>query len=225
MRVLIVEDDPLLADGLTRTFNLHGFVADAVDNGRSADILLERDPFDLVVLDVGLPGIDGFEVARRARQRGSTVPILMLTARDAVHDRVHGLNLGADDYVQKPFDRDELLARAHALVRRSRAQQDTISHGRLVMDRAARRCFVDGEPLELSPREWTMLEYLLRNVERVVNKRQIVAATCRWDEDMSDNAVEVHVSRLRAKLEPHDIRIRTVRGFGYMLPAMPGDAH
>ncbi|HMN63477.1 MAG: response regulator transcription factor [Burkholderiaceae bacterium] len=226
MRVLIVEDDPLLADGLTRTFNGHGFVADTVDNGRSADILLERDPFDLVVLDVGLPGIDGFEVARRARQRGSTVPILMLTARDAVHDRVHGLNVGADDYVQKPFDKDELLARAHALVRRSRAQRhDTISHGRLVMDCAARRCFVDGAALDLPPREWLMLEYLLRNVERVVNKRQIVAAMCRWDEDMSDNAVEVYVSRLRAKLEPHGIRIRTVRGFGYMLQAVPGEAH
>ncbi|MCM5571124.1 response regulator transcription factor [Burkholderiaceae bacterium FT117] len=220
MRVLIAEDDPLLADGLTRTFNGHGHVADAVGDGRRADDLLRRDTFDLLVLDVNLPGIDGFEVARRARARGMAIPILMLTARDAVQDRVHGLNVGADDYLQKPFDKEELLARANALVRRSRAQRaDTIVHGPLVMDLAARRCFVDGDPLDLPPREWLLLEYLLRNVERVVTKDQIVAAVCRWDEDMSGNAIEVYVSRLRAKLEPHDVRIRTVRGFGYMLQA------
>lgn len=224
MRVLIVEDDPLLADGLTRTFNGQGFVADTVASGYSADELLRRDPFDLLVLDVGLPGIDGFEVARRVRRRGDAVPILMLTARDAVQDRVHGLNVGADDYVQKPFDKDELLARAHALVRRSRAaQRDVVSHGRLEMDCAARRCFAGGVPLELPPREWLLLEYLLRNVERVVNKEQIIAAVCRWDDDMSGNAVEVYVSRLRAKLEPHGVRIRTVRGFGYMLQAAADD--
>ena len=220
MRILIVEDDPLLADGLVRTFTSHGFVADRVDNGRLADELLRRDAFDLVVLDVGLPGLDGFEVVRRLRARGQGVPVLMLTARDAVQDRVHGLNLGADDYLLKPFETEELTARAAALVRRARAAHgDRITHGPLVMDLAARRCFLDGAPLELPLREWTLLEYLLRNVEKVVNKDQIIAAVCRWDEEMSPNAVEVYVSRLRAKLEPAGVHIRTVRGFGYMLQA------
>lgn len=224
MRVLIVEDDALLADGLVRTFAANGFVADRVDNGRTADDLLRREPFDLVVLDVGLPGLDGFEVVRRARARQQMMPVLILTARDAVQDRVHGLNLGADDYLLKPFDLDELMARANALVRRSRAQQhERIAHGPLEMDFVARRCFVGGEPLELPLREWTLLEFLLRNVEKVVNKEQIIAAVCRWDEEMSSNAVEVYVSRLRTKLDPHGIRIRTVRGFGYMLHAWPAD--
>ncbi|HVL59124.1 MAG TPA: response regulator transcription factor [Burkholderiaceae bacterium] len=218
MRVLIVEDDPLLADGLTRTFSGHGFCADAVDNGAAADQVLRRAPYDLLVLDVGLPGIDGFEVARRLRERGTELPILMLTARDSVQDRVHGLNVGADDYLQKPFDKDELLARANALVRRSRAaRQDRIVHGPLLMDLAARRCFLGDQPLELPLREWLLLEYLLRSVEKVVSKDQIIAAVCRWDEEITSNAVEVYVSRLRGKLEPHGIRIRTVRGFGYML--------
>ena len=224
MRVLIVEDDALLADGLVRTFAAQGFVADRVDNGRTADDLLRREPFDLVVLDVGLPGLDGFEVVRRARARQQMMPVLILTARDAVQDRVHGLNLGADDYLLKPFDLDELMARANALVRRSRAQQhDRITHGPLEMDFVARRCFLDGQPIDLPLREWTLLEFLLRNVEKVVNKEQIIAAVCRWDEEMSSNAVEVYVSRLRTKLESHGIRIRTVRGFGYMLHAWPGD--
>lgn len=220
MRVLIVEDDPLLADGLVRTFNGRGFVADTVSDGATADGILRRETFDLLVLDIGLPGLDGLELARRVRARGTQVPILMLTARDAVRDRVTGLNAGADDYLQKPFDKEELLARAHALIRRSRASGlDRIGHGPLTMDLSARRCFVGGEPLNLPMREWLMLEFLLRNVEKVVNKEQIIASVCRWDEELTGAAVEVYVSRLRAKLEPHGIRIRTVRGFGYMLPA------
>ena len=220
MKILIVEDDPLLADGLVRTFSSHHFVPDRVDNGRLADELLRHDAFDLVVLDVGLPQMDGFEVVRRLRARGQTVPVLMLTARDAVQDRVHGLNLGADDYLLKPFETDELIARAQALVRRARAaHSDRITHGPLTMDLGARRCFLGEEPLELPLREWSLLEYLLRNVEKVVNKDQIIAAVCRWDEEMSLNAVEVYVSRLRNKLEPAGVRIRTVRGFGYMLHA------
>lgn len=222
MRALIVEDDALLADGLLRTFAANGFAADRVDNGRTADNLLRREDFDLIVLDVGLPGLDGFEVVRRLRARQQTMPVLILTARDAVADRVHGLNLGADDYLLKPFDIDELIARAQALVRRSRAtQHNRIVHGPLEIDFSARRCFLHGQPLELPLREWMLLEYLLRNVKKVVNKDQIIAAVCRWDEDMSANAVEVYMSRLRTKLEPAGIRIRTVRGFGYMLQAWP----
>lgn len=226
MRILIVEDDPLLADGLLRTFNSRGFVADAVTDGRSADHLLRRESFDLVVLDVGLPGIDGYEILRRMRAREQGCAVLMLTARDAVQDRVHGLNLGADDYLLKPFDHDELIARVNALLRRQKVdRQPRIVHGPFEMDLEARRSFLNGEPIELPLREWALLEFLLRNCEKVVSKERIIAAVCRWDDSMSPNAVEVYVSRLRSKLEPHGIQIRTVRGFGYMLSAWQGKPH
>ncbi|UCE31661.1 MAG: response regulator transcription factor [Burkholderiales bacterium] len=220
MKALIVEDDRLLSDGIARTLAANGFVAEHVDDGGSADGVLRREPFDLVVLDIGLPGLDGFEVVRRMRARGQQTPVLVLTARDAVQDRVLGLNLGADDYLPKPFDKDELVARANALVRRSRVETERrVVHGPLEVDFGARRAFLGGQPLELPLREWMLLEYLLRNVEKVVNKEQIIAAICRWDEEISPNAIEVYTSRLRAKLEPHGIRIRTIRGFGYMLMA------
>lgn len=220
MRILIIEDDSQLVQGLVGTFEAAGFTADSVADGRTADEVLRRQQFDLVVLDVGLPGLDGYEVVRRMRQREQGLPVLMLTARDAVADRVHGLNMGADDYLLKPFDNEELIARTRALLRRRNAdRQSRITHGPLEMDFESRRCFIDGAPLELPLREWALLEFLLRNVEKVVSKERIIAAVCRWDDDMSPNAVEVYISRLRAKLELYGIRIRTIRGFGYMLSA------
>ena len=218
MRILIVEDDPVLADGLTQALRCRGHNADCVGSGERAEAALAAENFELVVLDIGLPGIDGFELLRRWRARGQSIPVLVLTARDALNERVFGLNLGADDYLTKPFAIEELSARIAALGRRGQASVGPRrEHGPLVLDEGARRAFIRGEPVELPLREWAVLAFLIKNVERVVSKEQIVSAVCSWDETMSPNAVEVYVSRLRAKLESAGIRIRTVRGFGYML--------
>jgi two-component system OmpR family response regulator len=167
---------------------------------------------------VGLPGIDGFEVLRRLRAEGRAMPVLILTARDALDDRVRGLDLGADDYMAKPFAMPELAARVRALIRRGQAQAGPkVIHGPLVLDTSARRATLNGEPLELAAREWAVLEVLLSRVEKIVSKEAIIQAMASWGEELSLNAIEVYVSRLRAKLEPAGVRIRTVRGFGYML--------
>jgi two-component system OmpR family response regulator len=218
MRIMIVEDDAALARGVARLLESEGYAVDVVARGEQAILAAEQERFDLVILDVGLPGMDGFEVLRRLRAQAQRVPVLLLTARDAVDDRVHGLDLGADDYVAKPFAMSELAARVRALIRRSQAQAGPkVVHGPLMLDTVARRAFLDGEPLELAGREWAVLEVLLAKVERVVSKEAIIQAVANWGEELSLNAIEVYVSRLRAKLEPAGIRIRTVRGFGYML--------
>ncbi len=220
MRVLIVEDDYLLADGLTQTMRQHGWQADCVNSAEQAESAVRQEEFNVVVLDVSLPGMDGFELLRRWRAQGQSVPVLVLTARDALADRICGLNIGADDYLTKPFATEELLARLSAISRRARnLSSPRRSHGPLSLDMDARRATLNEQPLDLPMREWTVLEVLLDNVERVVSKEQIVTAVCTWEDDMSPNAVEVYVSRLRSKLEPAGIRIRTVRGFGYMLDA------
>ena len=172
----------------------------------------------MVILDVGLPGIDGFEVLRRLRAAGDKMPVLVLTARDALDDRIHGLDLGADDYMAKPFAMPELAARVRALVRRSQAQVGPkIVHGPLVLDTLARRAQLSGAPLDLAAREWAVLEVLLARVEKIVSKEAIIQAVANWGEELTPNAIEVYVSRLRAKLDPAGVKIRTVRGFGYML--------
>ncbi|MGH8736143.1 MAG: response regulator [Burkholderiales bacterium] len=218
MRIIIVEDDAALARGVARILESEGYAVDVVARGEQAILAAEQERFDLVILDVGLPGMDGFEVLRRLRGQAERVPVLLLTARDAVDDRVHGLDLGADDYVAKPFAVSELAARVRALIRRSQAQAGPkVLHGPLLLDTVARRAFLNGKPLELAGREWAVLEVLLAKVERVVSKEAIIQAVANWGEELSLNAIEVYVSRLRAKLEPAGIRIRTVRGFGYML--------
>ena len=218
MRILIVDDDAVVAGGVARILESEGFAVDTVARGEQAILAAKQERFDLVILDVGLPGMDGFEVLRRLRAEAERVPVLLLTARDAVDDRVHGLDLGADDYVAKPFAMAELAARVRALIRRSQAQAGPkVVHGPLTLDTVARRAFLNGEPLELAAREWAVLEVLLAKVERVVSKDVIIQAVANWGEELSLNAIEVYVSRLRAKLEPAGIRIRTVRGFGYML--------
>jgi two-component system OmpR family response regulator len=218
MRILIVDDDTVVAGGVTRILESEGFAVDTVARGEQAILAATQERFDLVILDVGLPGMDGFEVLRRLRAEAERVPVLLLTARGAVDDRVHGLDLGADDYMAKPFAVSELAARVRALIRRSQAQAGPkVVHGPLTLDTVARRAFLNGEPLELAAREWAVLEVLLAKVERVVSKDVIIQAVANWGEELSLNAIEVYVSRLRAKLEPAGIRIRTVRGFGYML--------
>jgi DNA-binding response OmpR family regulator len=218
MHILLVEDDPALADSTARALRSQGWAVDVTARGEPVPLSVRQDPYDLVILDIGLPGIDGFETLRRVRAQGSATPVLMLTARDAVEDRVRGLDAGADDYLVKPFALSELLARVRVLHRRAQARIDaTLTLGRLKMDLDAKRAFVDAQPLELSAREWSVLEYLLGRAGKVVAKEQILQAVAGWDEAISENAIEVYVSRLRAKLDAAGVRIRTVRGFGYLL--------
>jgi len=221
MRLLIVEDDAPLASGLRRMLEAEGYAVDVTARGEEAVLAASQERFDLVILDIGLPQMDGFEVLRRLRAGASAarpMPVLVLTARDAVDDRVRGLDLGADDYMAKPFAMPELTARVRALLRRSQAHGDPrIVHGPLAIDTVARRAFLRGEPLELAAREWAVLEVLLAKVEKIVSKEAIIQAVAGWGDDLSPNAIEVYISRLRSKLEPTGIRIRTVRGFGYML--------
>jgi len=218
MRVLIVEDDAVLADALTEALRREGYIADTVPTAEMADAALATTEVDAIVLDVGLPGEDGFTWLRRLRARGGQQGVLVLTARDAVADRVQGLKLGADDYLSKPFATEELLARMAALARRGREQRaHVIEHGRLVVDLDRKRALFDGLPLDLSPREFAILSYLFSNMGAIVGKDRIAGAISAWDEHLSPNAVEVHLSRLRAKLEPAGIDIRTIRGLGYLV--------
>ncbi|MYM22502.1 response regulator [Duganella sp. FT135W] len=220
MHVLVVEDDAVLADGLSRVLGSHGMTVDVVGNGAQADQLLQRAgaiAAEVVVLDIGLPGMDGFEVVRRLRARGSALPVLLLTARDAVEDRVRGLEQGADDYLVKPFATAELVARVKALARRHTAPQTALALGLLSLDVAAKRARVGDKAVELSVREWAVLEYLLQHASRVVSKQQIIDAILPWGDDITPNAVEVYISRLRLKIADGGVAIRTIRGFGYML--------
>ncbi|MES2116163.1 MAG: response regulator transcription factor [Pseudomonadota bacterium] len=220
MHVLVVEDDAVLADGLTRALAGHGMAVDVVSHGDQADLLLQRaGAADVVVLDIGLPGIDGFEVVRRLRLRGSAIPVLLLTARDAIEDRVRGLELGADDYLVKPFATAELVARVRALARRNAPKPTVLALGALTLDTTAKRARIGERVIELSVREWAVLEYLLQHGSRVVSKQQIIDAILPWGEDVTLNAVEVYISRLRLKIADAGITIRTIRGFGYMLEA------
>jgi two-component system OmpR family response regulator len=220
MRVLIVEDDRLLANGLTETLRRAGYVADAVGSAEAADAALKVTDVDLIVLDIGLPGLDGFSWMRKLRGRGGQQSVLVLTARDALADRVLGLNVGADDYLAKPFATEELVARVSALARRGRAiKSRVIEHGALVLDLERKRAVVEGKPLDLSQREYAILEYLFSNLGAIVGKDKIAGAVASWDEHISPNAIEVHMSRLRAKLEPAGVAIRTIRGLGYLVEA------
>ena len=217
MHVLLVEDDAVLADGIARNLTNHGIVVDVVSNGLDADDVLKRQNMSAVVLDIGLPGIDGFEVVRRLRARGSMTPVLLLTARDAVEDRVFGLELGADDYLVKPFATPELVARVRAMLRRSGPAQARLQIGGLTLDSVARRATVHGRAIDLSAREWGILEYLVQHRGRVVSKQQIIDAILPWGEELTLNAVEVYVSRIRIKVGDAGLGLRTIRGFGYML--------
>lgn len=216
MQILLVEDDAVLVDGLCRVLQGQGMRVQLAHDGLRADQLLQAASFAVAVVDIGLPGIDGFEVVRRLRARGSALPVLLLTARDAVEDRVRGLETGADDYLVKPFATPELVARIRALARRNQPAPAALTAGKLVLDMAARRARVGERILELSVREWAVLEYLLQHTGRVVSKQQIVDAIQPWGEDLTLNAVEVYVSRLRAKLDDAGVAIRTIRGFGYL---------
>jgi two-component system response regulator QseB len=185
-------------------------------DGVSADYVLRTETFDIMVLDIGLPGRSGLDVLKSMRKRGDTLPVLILTARDTVSDRVNGLDCGADDYLTKPFDLDELCARARALVRRSTGRAaPAISHGNIVLDPAAHTVLFEGENVVLPPREFMLLELLLENTGKVMSRERLEQSLYGWDTDVDSNSVEVHVHHLRKKLGSN--LIRTVRGIGYMI--------
>jgi DNA-binding response OmpR family regulator len=218
MRILVVEDDPLVADGVKLGLQRAGFAVDVVSSAETAEVALRDESFDLAIIDLGLPGADGMELVRRLRRRGEALPLLILTARDALQDRVDGLELGADDFMVKPFQLPELVARVRALIRRSQSVLSSeIDHGSLKMDLARRSASLAGQPVELTGREWSILECLLLHAPRVVSKDKLLQSIGGWDSELTQNAIEVYVSRLRYKLEPGGIHIRTVRGIGYRL--------
>lgn len=224
MRILVVEDQPEVSEFLGRVLREAAWAPDEVATGELALAALAACEYDLVVLDLGLPGIDGFEVCRRLRAASSRTPVLMLTARNAVNDRVQGLDAGADDYLAKPFAVNELLARLRALARRPGTSHDPVMRiGDLELDPATRLAARGGRPVVLTAREFALLEYLLRNPRRVVSRGQILAHV--WDDNFDPvaNAVDVLVGRLRRKVDAgaSTALLHTVRGAGYMLTDRP----
>lgn len=216
MRILLVEDDPELGDGLTVGLRQAGFAVDWLRDGHSADQALQSESFDLIVLDLGLPRLSGMEVLNRARSRGQTMPILILTARDATGDKVSGLDAGADDYLVKPIDLDELSARIRALTRRSAGRAaPLLTHGELSIDLAAHCVTFAGQEVELSSREFSLLQILIENAGRVLTRTQLEQSIYGWRDEPDSNALEVHIHHLRKKLGS-DL-IRTLRGVGYTI--------
>lgn len=233
MRLLLVEDDVMVASGIKLGLANAGYAVDWVGSAERALEVTKAETFDLAVIDIGLPSMDGLALTQRLRKEGHAMPVLILTARDALQDRVQGLDMGADDYMIKPFELPELLARLRALLRRSQAATSaTLTFGPLELDTAQRLACIrntapgtDGAgavasastPIELGPREWTVMEYLLLQAPKPANKDKLLQALTGWDKEITPNAVEVYISRLRGKLEPHGIALRSIRGFGYRL--------
>ena len=223
MRILVVEDDPLLGDALQSGLKQRGFDADWVRDGVAAESALAAEPYAAAVLDLGLPRLDGLRVLERARTRGNRVPVVVLTARDAVDDRVKGLDAGADDYVVKPVDLDELAARLRALVRRSRGEPNPVLEiADLRIDPAARTVHFRGGAVELQAKEFNLLHEFALNAGRVLSREQIQQRLYAWGEEVESNTVDVHIHHLRRKLAPE--LIRTVRGVGYVMPKGQGGA-
>jgi DNA-binding response OmpR family regulator len=218
VRLLLVEDDGTLATTLQRALREEGYAVDWLSDGEAADEILATQDYDLVILDVSLPGLDGLGVLKHLRERGSKTPVLVLTARDRLDDRVTGLDLGADDYMTKPFELAELEARVRALIRRSEGEPASeIVHGLLTFDTVGRRVAVDGEAVDLRNREICVLEILLRHTGQVVSKERIADQLFDFDDQAGLTAIELYVHRLRKKLSPAGVVIRTVRGLGYLL--------
>ena len=224
MKILVAEDDQVLADGLSRGLRAAGYAVDHVSDGSQADTMLATQKFDLLVLDLGLPKLAGLDVLKRLRTRNDDTPVLILTAADSVEQRVRGLDLGADDFMAKPFALSELEARVRALVRRRMgASAPLLRHGPLTYDQIGRAVYFNEALLDLSAREVGLIEILLSRTGRLVNKEQIVAHLCEWGEEISSNAVEVYMHRLRKKLEGAGVVITTVRGLGYCLEKLPDE--
>lgn len=217
MRILLAEDNPHLGDGLMVGLRQAGYAVDWVKDGVAAELALQSEPYDLLVLDLGLPRKQGLAVLAGLRARGQALPVLILTARDAVSDKVEGLDAGADDYLVKPVDLEELAARVRALSRRAAGRAaPLLSVGELVLDPAAHRVTLAGEPVELSAREFALLQTLMEHAGRVLTRAQLEASLYGWQEEPESNALEVHIHHLRKKLGAE--RIKTLRGVGYTMP-------
>jgi two-component system OmpR family response regulator len=223
MRILIAEDDEVLADGLSRSMRQSGYAVDRVGTGLEADSILRGEqPYDLIILDLGLPQLDGFAVLRNLRERNQHAPVIILTARDSVGDRVKGLDLGADDYLVKPFSLEELEARVRALLRRGQCGTNPmLCCGALSFDSVGRRASINGQPLELTSREVSLLEALMLRAGKVVSKEQLLERLYSYSEEASNNAIEVYIHRLRKKTAPAGVSIRTIRGLGYIIDNQP----
>ncbi len=220
MKILLVEDDPTLGEAVMLAARQAGFAVDWSQDGVQAENALAGYAYDAMLLDLGLPRREGLQVLRNLRKRGATLPVMILTARDTVEDRVRGLDAGADDYLLKPFALDELLARLRALLRRAHGVADTqIRIGRLNFDSVKRQACIGEAPLALSAREVEVLEILLHHAGRVTAKEAIADRLTGWDDGVGENAVEVYIHRLRRKLEGSGVAIRTLRGLGYLLEA------
>lgn len=216
MRILLVEDDELLGDGLRTGLIQYGYTVDWLKDGLSADQALKTENFEIVVLDLGLPKMPGITVLQNLRGRGQTMPVLILTARESINDRVKGLDSGADDYLTKPFDLDELCARLRALQRRFSSRADPLLiHENITLDPAAHTVTLNGEPINVSRREFALLQKMLENAGRVLSREHLTQSLYGWGEDVDSNALEVHIHNLRKKFGQSFIH--TIRGIGYMI--------
>ncbi|CAG7857807.1 Transcriptional regulatory protein BasR [biofilm metagenome] len=218
MKILLIEDDAVLADGLIHTLAKSGYTIVSSSTGAYAEHLLLAQDFDLIVLDLGLPDMDGLAFLRKIRQKQIPLPILILTARDDINDRIKGIEQGADDYMTKPFELKELEARIHALIRRCYGGfRHDISLGRLLLNTRDNQVMIDGKPFLLSPREHAVLEILLLHAGKVVCKERLAQRLANEGDAPADNAIEVYIHRVRKRIEPYGLSIKTVRGLGYLL--------
>ncbi|MBL1263385.1 response regulator [Methylomicrobium sp. RS1] len=221
MRLLLVEDDEILGEGLATGLKMEGYAVDWFTTGKLAEEALKNNLYELIVLDLGLPDMDGMDLLRDLRSRKDETPVMVLTARDTVPDRVSGLDSGADDFVIKPFDLTEVCARLRALARRHEGRSTpTIEHKGLVLDPAAHIVTYNNERVDLSQKEFEILSFLMGNIGRVVSRARLEESLYSWDSDIESNTVEVHIHYLRKKLDPS--LIRTVRGVGYIIDAEEG---
>lgn len=222
MRILLVEDDLLLADGIREGLEKSGFAVDHLTAAEPAESTLSLTHYDLAIIDIGLPRMNGLDLIRRLRRQGLQVPVLILTARDGMDDRIVGLDIGADDYMAKPFHLPELLARMRALIRRSQsAASSELTAGAVCLDLARRSASIHGIALDLTGREWEILQQLMLASPNVVAKQKMVESLSEWDNELTTNAVEIYISRLRGKLQDSGVEIRTIRGIGYRLDELP----
>ncbi len=222
MRILVAEDDFILSDVITKTLRQSGYAVDCLNSGNDVEFATLKEPYDLMILDLGLPQKDGLDVLKSIRNKGNQLPILILTARNTLDDRITGLDLGADDYMTKPFELRELEARIRALLRRKHFDSLTIlSYGPFRFDTAKHQLYYQEELIELSMKEVGILELLLSNMGKVMNKSVLLEHLYGWDNEISKNAIEVYIHRLRKKLEPYGFQLKTIKGLGYIIEEMP----
>ncbi len=222
MRLLLVEDDELLGDAVKTGLTQFGYIVDWLKDGDIARNVVKTDAFDLIILDLGLPKVSGMSLLQTIRQAQNKTPVIILTARESIDDRIKGLDAGADDYITKPFDLNELGARVRALTRRAQGRADTVLHyANITIDPAAHSVLLDGRPINVPRREFALLQKLIESNGQVLSREQLMQSIYSWDEEVDSNALEVHIHNLRKKLNANFIR--TIRGVGYLVDKIPKD--